>query len=118
MPSLVEAPRDYDRVVRRQPPRRVYHVEPEVLCSPQIAGMPIVVELGYSEEYRQELSRAFSEVFLLRDDAAVISIMHHLPLRTLRDPGRIQRARDACNDQDPVLLHLNPLLLVLGQNPI
>jgi hypothetical protein len=32
----------------------------------------------------------------------------------LRDLGRIQRARTACNGQDPIALHLNPLLQQIG----
>jgi hypothetical protein len=118
MPSLVQAPRDLERYVRRQPARPTFFVEPEVLLSPHIAGHPIASELGYSEEYRQELSRAFSEVFLLRDGAAVNSIMFHRPLRAFRDPARVQRAQRACHNQDPVQLHLNPLLQMIGQPPI
>ncbi len=95
----------------------MFQVEPEVLCSPQIHHQ-VVTDLGYSEEYRKELSRAYSEVFLLRDGAAVNSILFHRPLRTFRDPARIQKARVACNNQDPVLLHLNPLLQGLGHQPI
>jgi hypothetical protein len=97
-------------------PRRLFEVEGELLLSPHI--LPILPELNFSEQYRRELSQAFSEVFLLQERAAVISVMFNRPLKDLRDPGKIARARAACNGQDPVLHHLDPLLAQLGQPPI
>jgi hypothetical protein len=75
---------------------------------------PVGLELDFSETYRRELASAFSEVYLLSENAAVISVMHHIPLCQLRDPRRFQMARMACNGQDPIALHLNPILQQLG----
>jgi hypothetical protein len=115
LPSLLHAPRDHDRQRRNLPRRRLYEVEPEVLGSRHIMWTPVALDLDFSEDYRRDLALAFSEVYLVRENAAVISLMQHVPLRYLRDPGRIQRARMACNGQDPVQMHLNPLLQQLGR---
>jgi hypothetical protein len=117
LPALLHVPRDLDRRRQQLPPRRLYEVDPEVLLSPYVSA-PLASELNYSEEYRLELSRAFSEVYLVQAGAAVASVMHHRPLRSFRDPRRIQKATLACNHQDPVRFHLNPLLQMLGQPPI
>ncbi len=114
LPSLIQAPRDHDRLRRRVRPRRPYEVEPEVLGSRHVMWTPVALQLDFSEDYRRELATAFSNVYLLQENAAVISVMHNIPLRDLRDHGRIQRARMACNGQDPIALHLNPLLHQLG----
>ncbi len=110
---MIHVPRDRIRARLRQLPRRLYEVDADLLLAPHI--MPILPQLNYSEQYRRELSQAFSEVYLVQDGAAVISVMRHIPLRTLRDPAKIMHARDACNGQDPVQFHLNPLLIQLGQ---
>ena len=77
-------------------------------------GTPLAVDLDYSEDYRRELARAHAEVFLVRDLAAPLSILHHRPLQHYKDPIKIQKARLACNNQDPILHHLNPMLQQLG----
>ena len=115
LPCLLHAPRDHDdRVQGRLPPRRIYEVRGVVLGSSAIAGTPLAVDLDHSEEYRRDLARAHSEVFLCRELASPLSLIHHRPLRFYRDTAKIARARLACNDQDPVVLHLNPLLQQLG----
>ncbi len=115
---MLHAPRDQDRRRLQLGPRRMYEVDPELLLSPYVANTQVALDLSYSEEYRLELSRAFSDVYLLRAGAAVASVMHHRPLRSFRDPLRVQRAALACNQQDPVTLHLNPLLQQIGQPPL
>jgi hypothetical protein len=72
-------------------------------------------ELDFSEDYRRELAAAFANVYLVRENAPVISVMHHVRLNTMVDHGRLQRARAACNGQDPITQHLNPLLQQLGR---
>jgi hypothetical protein len=114
LPSLIQVPRDHDRLRLRRPPRRPYEVDPEVLGSRHVMWTPVAHELDFSEQYRRELAAAFSDVYLVSDNAAVISVMHHIRLQNLLDPGRLQRARSACNGQDPIALHLNPLLQQLG----
>ncbi len=115
LPSLIQAPRDHDRRRRNLPRRRLYEVEPEVLGARHVMWSPVSLELDFSEDYRRELAQAFAEVYLVRENAAVISVMHHIQLRNLVDMGRVQRARMACNGQDPIQLHLNPLLQQLGR---
>ncbi len=115
LPSLIQAPHDYSRRLRNVPRRRPYEVEPNILLSPHIAHLP---DLLYPEEYRLELAWAFSEVFLVQDDAALSSVMEHRPLVQFRDPLRISRARLSCNGQNPVTLHLNPVLAQLGLPPM
>jgi hypothetical protein len=114
LPALIQAPRDILRERRGDPRRRIFEVEDELLLAPYIANTNVGPQLNFPEAYRQELSEAFSEVFLLRDNAAVESYMNHRPLREFRDPARLQRARASCNGQNPVLLHLNPVLTQLG----
>jgi hypothetical protein len=96
----------------------MYEVDPELMISPYVLNSPIASDLVFSEEYRLELSRAFSEVYLVRGGAAVASVMHHRPLRAFRDPLKVQKATLACNNQDPVQFHLNPLLQQLGLPPV
>jgi hypothetical protein len=118
LPALLHVPRDLERIRNRQRPRRMYEVDAELMTSPYVVNSPLALDLNYSEEYRLELSRAFSEVYLVRAGAAVASVMHHRPLRAYRDPAKIQKATLACNNQDPILHHLNPLLQQLGQPPV
>jgi hypothetical protein len=96
----------------------MYEVDAEMMLSPYVMNSPLALDLGYSEEYRLELSQAFSEVYLLRGGAAVASVMYHRPLRLFRDPSRVQNASLACNNQDPIAHHLNPLLQQIGQPPL
>ena len=114
LPCLLHAPRDQERVRDRLPPRRIFAVQREVLGGRHVAGTPLAVDLDYSEDYRRELARAHSEVFLVRDLASPLSLLHHRPLRLYRDPVKILKATDSCNGQDPVAQHLNPLLQQLG----
>jgi hypothetical protein len=114
LPSLIQVPRDHERLRLRQPPRRLYEVEPEVLGSRPVLWSPVALELDFSEDYRRELATSFANVYLVTDNAAVISVMHHMRLQHLIDPARLQRARMACNGQDPITLHLNPVLQQLG----
>jgi len=114
LPSLIQVPRDHERLRLRLPPRRPYEVDPEVLGSRPVMWSPLALELDFSEDYRRELASYFANVYLVTDNAAVISIMHNIRLQHLMDPARLQRARQACNGQDPVALHLNPLLQQLG----
>ena len=109
---MVQAPRDYDRPRERRPPRRIYEVEVSVLANRDLGALR--VDLDYSEEYRRELAKAHSEVFVVRELAAPLSILHRQPLRHYRDLVKIDKARLACGGQDPVDLHLNPLLQQLG----
>jgi hypothetical protein len=118
LPALLHVPRDQDRVRQRLPPRRMYEVEPELMLSPYVLNCPVAIDLNFSEQYRLELSRAFSEVYLLRGGAAVASVMHHCPLRVFRDQTKIQKALLACNNQDPIQHHLDPLLQQIGQPPL
>jgi hypothetical protein len=115
---MVHVPRDAERRRLLLRPRRMYEVDPEIMVSPYIVNSPFASDLLYSEEYRLELSRAFSEVYLLRGGSAVTSVMYHQPLRVFRDPAKIQKATLSCNGQDPVVAHLNPLLQQLGQHPL
>ncbi len=117
LPALLHVPRDRERARLNLPPRRMYEVDPELLISPYVLNCPLASDLAFSEEYRLELSRAFSEVYLLKAGAAVASVMHHRPLRAFRDPLRVQKAAITCNNQDPIRLHLNPLLQQIGQPP-
>jgi hypothetical protein len=76
---------------------------------------PVALELDFSEDYRRDLATAFANVYLVGENAAVISVMHHIRLQQLVDHTRLQRARMACNGQDPIALHLNPVLQQIGQ---
>ena len=114
LPCLLHAPRDQERVRDRLPPRRIFEIQDVVLGGPFVAGTPLAVDLDYAEAYRSELTRAHSEVYLVRDLAAPLSILHHKPLRFYLDQAKVQRARDACNGLDPITHHLNPLLQQLG----
>jgi hypothetical protein len=114
LPSLIQVPRDRHRLTQRRPPRRIYEVEPEVLGARHVMWTPVALELDFSEQYRQELATAFANVYLVSENAAVISVMHRIPLRHLLDLRRVQSAREACNGQDPIALHLNPLLQQIG----
>ncbi len=117
LPSLLHAPCDYARLCNGLPPRPIYAVEPEVLGSKDIVRKPISIVLDFSEQYRMELARAFAEVHLLTDEAAVNSVLERRPLREFRDHGRLHRARMSCNGEDPVAQHLHPLLVQLGHQP-
>ncbi len=117
LPALLHVPRDQDRRRQNLPPRRLYEIDAELMVSPHVLNSDFASDLVFSEEYRLELSRAFSEVFLLRGGAAVTSVMHHRPLQSFRDPRRVQAATLACNHQDPIRHHLNPLLQQIGQPP-
>ena len=108
----MSAPRDQDRIRKRQPARRMYFVEPEVLA--MVHGQPLAVDLDYDEQYRQELAIAHSAIFLLEDDALTRSVLERRPLGTFRDPLKVQKARQANNGLDPVTTQLNPLLIQLG----
>jgi hypothetical protein len=114
MPSLIQLPRDRDRLRLHLPPRRLYEVDPEVLSSPPVLGSPVALELDFQEDYRRELAEAFANVYLVSDNAVVISVMHNIRLQNLIDQSRLQRARMACNGQDPIALHLNPVLHQIG----
>ena len=114
MPCLLHAPRDFDRAQKRLPPRRIYEVQDVVLGGNLVAHTPLSVDLDYSEEYRRDLAKAHAEVFLVRELAAPLSLLHHRPLRLYRDAAKVNRARLACNGLDPVAHHLNPLLMQLG----
>ena len=112
LPCLLSAPRDRDRARSREPSRRIFEVERDVLAA--VAGTPVAVDLDHSEEYRRELSKAHAEVFLCRDLAAPLSLLHHRQLRLYRDTTKVEKARQACAGLDPVAHHLNPLLSQLG----
>ena len=114
LPCLLHAPRDFDRTLKRLPSRRIYEVEDVVLGGDQIVRTPIAVDLDHSEEYRRGLARAHAEVFLVRELACPLSLLHHRPLRLYRDVAKVDKARLACNGLDPVAHHLNPLLQQLG----
>jgi hypothetical protein len=72
---------------------------------PPLYQKPVSLELNYSEEYRFELARAFSEVYLIHDSGPVLSIMDHRPLRDFIDPAKVHKARHACNGED-LLSHI------------
>ena len=114
LPTLLHAPRDLDRAHRGLPPRRIYEVEPAVLGGPHVARKPIALDLDYSEDYRRELARAHAELYLVRNDAAALSVLHHRAVSLYRDPVKVNKARQACNGNDPYVFHLNPILLQLG----
>jgi hypothetical protein len=76
------------------------------------------LELDYAEDYREELAKAFAEVYLITDLGPVLSIMDHRPLRSYIDPARFFSAREACNGQNPITDHLNPLLTQIGHPPL
>ena len=109
---MIQAPRDYDRPKNGLPPRRIYEVEDSVLANRDLAALR--VDLDYPEAYRRELALAHSEVFMVRELAAPLTIIHRRPLGHYRDLVKIDKARLACGGQDPVALHLNPLLQQLG----
>ena len=114
LPCLLHAPRDHDRRLVGEPPRRIFEVQPEVLGGGQVARTQLAIDLDHSEEYRRELTRAHAETFLVRELAAPLSLLHHRPLRLYLDPVKLEKAKKACNDADPVADHLNPLLQQLG----
>ena len=114
LPCLLHAPRDFDRVRGRLPSRRIYEGKPEVLANSLGVGTPLAVDLDHSEQYRRELAKAHSELFLVRELAAPLSLLHHRPLRLYRDAAKVDKATLACNGLDPVAHHLNPLLQQLG----
>ncbi len=118
LPALLHVPRDQERLRLHQRPRRMYEVDAGLMTSPYVLNSPLASDLNFSEQYRLELSRAFSEVYLVRAGSAVASVMYHRPLRVFRDPAKIQKATLACNNQDPIALHLNPLLQQIGQPPL
>jgi hypothetical protein len=93
----------------------MYEVEPEVLGSLTLLGSPVANQLDYSAEYRRELARAHSELYLVQDNAIVYSLLHHRPLREYLDPDKVRRARRASPNQDPIQNELNPILLQLGK---
>ena len=109
---MVQAPRDYDRPKNRLRPRRIYEVEDSVLANRDLGT--VRVDLDYPEAYRRELALAHSEIFMVRELAAPLTIIHRRPLGHYRDLVKIDKARLACGGQDPVALHLNPLLQQLG----
>jgi len=114
LPCLVHAPRDHDRRTNRLPSRRIFEVEASVLGNPLVANTTLAVDLDFSEAYRRELARAHAEVFLVRDLAAPLSVLHHRPLSHYRDQSKVDKARLACGGQDPIIFHLNPMLNTLG----
>ncbi len=114
LPSLIQAPRDHERLRLRLPRRRLYEVVPEVMGSRHVMWTPVVRELDFSEDYRRELAIAFANVYLVEENAVVISVMHNIPIRHLQDQIRFQRAQIACNGQDPIVSHLYPLLVQIG----
>jgi hypothetical protein len=118
LPCLIQAPRDHERARRRQVPRRPYEVLDEVLGSPYIFRQPISLELDFDEDYRSEIAKAFAELYLLHEHGPVLSIMEHRPLRDYIDPAKFLTAREACNGQNPINDHLNPLLVALGHPPL
>ena len=85
-----------------------------MLGGPFVARKPVALDLDFSEDYRRELARAHSEVYLVRNDAAALSVLHHRPIRLYRDPVKENKARQCCNGQDPYVFHLNPVLVQLG----
>ena len=86
----------------------------EVLRGPSVIGTPLAVDLDYSEDYRRDLAKAHSELFLVRELASPLSLLHHRPLRQYRDAAKFDKARLTCNGLDPVAHHLNPLLQQLS----
>ena len=114
LPCLLHAPRDHDRAKDGLPRRRIYEVEDVVLGSSLVARTPLAVDLDHAEEYRRDLARAHAEVFLVRELACPLSLLHHRPLQLYRDPAKINKARECVGGQDPVANHLNPLLQTLG----
>jgi hypothetical protein len=118
LPCLIQAPRDLDRARRRQPPRRPYEVEDEVLAGPYVYRKPVSLELNYAEDYRAELAKAFAEVYLIQESGPVLSIMEHRTLRDYIDPVKVHKARHTCNGENPISDHLNPLLTMLGHPPL
>jgi hypothetical protein len=114
LPTLLSAPRDYDRVMSNLPLRKIYEVEPEVLGALVQTGSALANDLDYAQEYRRELARAHSELYLVTDNAVTLSLLHHRPLREFIDPRKVERAKRACNSPDPISTHLNPSLHALG----
>ncbi len=89
-----------------------------MLGSPYVFGTPLASELDFDEEYRMDLAKAFAEVYLVTDAGPVLSLMDHRPLRNYIDPIKYVSAREACNGQNPITDHLNPLLVNLGKPPL
>ncbi len=69
MPTLLSAPRDYDRVMSNLPLRKIYEVESEILGSLVQTGSPVANDLDFSQEYRREIARAHSELYLVTENA-------------------------------------------------
>ena len=114
LPTLIQAPRDHDRALLGELPRRIYEIRPEIHLNPDIRNSQIQTDLNYAEQYRRDLAKAFAEVYLVRELAAPLSVLHHRPLSFYRDNAKVQHARASCNDTDPIIFHLNPLLQQLG----
>ncbi len=56
--------------------------------------------LEYSSRFRHQYALAYSELFLLRDDAVISGYLSATPLGQLRDPLKVARARQLCPDLD------------------
>ncbi len=101
-------------MVSQLPLRKMYEVEPEVLASLVQTGSAVANDLDFAQEYRRELARAHSELYLVTDNAITLSLLHHRPLREFIDPRKVAMAQRVCASQDPISSHLNPILLNLG----
>ena len=100
--------------MKRLPRRRIYEVQDVVLGSAPVAGTQLAIDLDHAEDYRRDLARAHAEVFLVRELACPLALLHHRPLKLYRDAAKVDKARQSCGGQDPVAHHLNPLLQTLG----
>ena len=65
--------------------------------------------LAYSPRFRLEYALAFSELFLLRDDAIVSSYMSQTPLTDLRDPWKVVKAHLVCPDLDDPIQEIDKM---------
>ena len=104
LPSLIAAPRDYDRRLAGLDPRDLYEIDKELLRS------PITHLLDFPSDFRHELAQTHSEIYLLRDNALTLSILEHQPLLHYRDPAKIARATMVCDGNDPIETELRPIL--------
>jgi hypothetical protein len=111
LPSLIAAPRDYDRKQAGHDPRGLYEIDKELLRLPMI-----VHQLDFPTDFRHELAEAHSETFLLKDNALTLSILEHKPLHHYKDPAKIATATMACDGKDPIKTELQPILQHIKRN--
>jgi hypothetical protein len=109
LPSLLAAPRDFDRELAGRERRGLYEIDDELLNSLKAR------QLDFPPEFRHELAYTHSEIYLLKDDALTLSILEHKPLLHYRDPAKVNKATMVCNGDDPIETELQPILEYINE---